>query len=101
MKVFVDFEDLDTKDITDNALIKISRKAKPELCECVKLSSLVDHDKQVRKQVCDEIINRSAKSYSGYAFNLGKDVYSYTVCDFVLDQIEKGESYENNKETNA
>lgn len=54
------------------------------------LQTITDHDKQVRKQVCDEIRNRSAKSYSGYAFNLGKDVYSYTVCDFVLDQIEKG-----------
>lgn len=64
-------------------------------CKCSKercpLQSLADHDKQVCKEVCDEIKNRSAKSYSGYAFDLGKDVYSYTVCDFVLDQIEKGE----------
>lgn len=51
------------------------------------LQSLSDHTKQVRKEVVQEIRNRSAKSYSGYAFNLGKDVYSYTVCDFVLDQL--------------
>ena len=56
------------------------------------LKLLSDHDKQVRKEVCEEIRNRSAKSYSGYAFNLGKDVYSYTVCDFVLDEIEQGEN---------
>lgn len=88
MKVYVDFEDLDIKDITDNALIKISRKAKPELCECVKLSSLVDHDKRVRKQVCDEIREKLKENGLLYTW---KGEPKYKTMEELLDQIEKGE----------
>ena len=62
-------------------------------CQKVDLEKLVaDYTKQVRKEVVQEIKNRGAKSYTGYAFNLGKDVYTYSVCDFVLDEIEQGQS---------
>lgn len=50
---------------------------------------LHENAKAVRKQVCDEIRNRSDRNYVGYAFNLSKEVYAYTVCDFVLDEIER------------
>ena len=53
--------------------------------------------KETRKQVCDEIRNRSSKSYGGHACNLGKDFYVYSVCDFVLDEIEQGKCTTDNQ----
>lgn len=52
-------------------------------------------ENKIRKQVCDEIRARSAKTFGGHAFNLGKDFYVYGVCDFVLDEIERGENGKN------
>ena len=61
MKVYIDLENLE--DITNNALLKISRKnGKPEIVEIVELQSLAEHDKQIRNEVC-EILDKKIHNY--------------------------------------
>ena len=57
MKVYLDFEDMKEKAyLTDNALISIQRKDHYiDKVEFVKIKSLTDYTKQVRKEVCEEI----------------------------------------------
>ena len=55
MKVYIDFEDLDEKTFTNNALIYINRKKGIDYVEQIKIQSLTDYAKQVRKEVCEEI----------------------------------------------
>ena len=61
MKVYINLENLE--DITNNALLKISRKnGKPEIVEIVELQSLAEHDKQIRNEVC-EILDKKIHNY--------------------------------------
>lgn len=86
MKVYIDLDNLE--DITSNALIKISRKnAKPELVELVDLCSLVDHDKQVRKEVCNDFKGRFLATCQ---IEKGCDTASFSleVLSRILDQIQ-------------
>lgn len=88
MKVYIDLDNLE--DITNNALIKISRKnAKPEIVRLVGLCSLADHDKQVRKEVVQEIRQKATikyyEEYNGFDRKIGK---TYIIRDYDLDQIQ-------------
>ena len=90
MEVYINLENLE--DITNNALLKISRKnGKPEIVEIVELQSLAEHDKQIRKEVC-EILDKRIHNYLSnkcrYAESL--DVHSIIkqVIKEELDQIQ-------------
>lgn len=53
------------------------------------LKTITEHDKQVRKQVCDEIRQKSTieyyEEYDGFDRKIGK---TYIIRDYELDQIQ-------------
>ena len=63
-------------------------------CKCSKdhcpLQSLAEHDKQVRKEVCDEIKLKAVHSYFGYMGKTKKGYYD--IYAGILDDIEQGET---------
>ena len=75
MKVYVDFEDLDEKTFTDNALIYINRKKDIDYVEQIKIQSLADYTKQVRKEVCENIKEKLRKQYPTVYANIGESLF--------------------------
>lgn len=85
MEVYINLESLE--DITDNALLKISRKnGKPEIVKIVKLQDLNDHDKQVRKEVCDWIKQKIKQIDDVYKY---PDYDKSDAVEYVLDAVEE------------
>lgn len=54
------------------------------------LQTISDHNKQVRKQVCDEIRTKAEDKYFEINDN-GEVPIAWVVSEDILDQIEKGE----------
>lgn len=59
-------------------------------CELMETTELADHDKKVRKQVCDEIRKALCMTNKNSICNTANCVY-YDVLNEVLERIEKGE----------
>ena len=95
MKLYADLDVLE--DITNNALIKISRKnAQPEIVELVDLCSLADHDNQIRKQVCEEFREIVRQKYPICYINMREKLFnsdeitiSFKKVSEILDQIKE------------
>lgn len=86
MEVYINLENLE--DITDNALLKISRNnAKPEIVELVKLKSIADHDKEIKKQIVKQVLDFIEK-YKIYYFEQG-NYYGVECIFFNRSNLEK------------
>lgn len=69
----------------------------PKAYETCPLQTLAEHDKQVRKEVCDEIKDRF---FAICQIELGNDMLTISLENFVniLDQIKEGGDNDTNKQ---
>lgn len=89
MKVYIDFEDLDAEDMPSSISNKYNLQVRTlnggSDYKNIKIISLSEHDKQVRKELCDEIREKAEVFGTGVTGILG-----YMVMIPLLNQIEKG-----------
>lgn len=89
MKVYIDFEDLDAEDMPSSISNKYNLQVRTlnggSDYKNIKIISLSEHDKQVRKELCDEIREEAEIFGTGVTGILG-----YIITIPLLNQIEKG-----------
>ena len=71
-----------------SGIVATGKKTLGEMQSKCQIQSLADHDKQVRKQVYDEIRNKLKENGLLYTW---KGEPKYKTMEELLDQIEKGE----------
>jgi hypothetical protein len=92
MKVYVDFEELDVEDrptyICNKYNLQVKSINSGTRYDNVKLVSLAEHTKQVRKEVCEEIRNKLKENGLLYTW---KGEPKYKTMEELLDRIQAKE----------